>query len=138
MIRKEHIFQLLVKQQAISEEWGSLDSWSKVQSTSEIDDLNMKVLVGLQNLAFFNGQLFENSVFFSSPNNASHFKLESFPELRLGVTGFRLRGFFLEKLLWKFLHWVLAHNAFLVWIGDCKRRSWLKVPHKLNGRISPL
>ena len=64
MIRKEHIFQLLVKQQTISEEWGSLDSSSKVQSTSEIDDFNMKVLVGLQNLAFFNGQLFVNCVFF--------------------------------------------------------------------------
>ena len=63
MIRKEHIFQLLVKQQTISEEWGSLDSSSKVQSTSEIDDLNMKVLVGLQNLAFFNGQLFVNYTF---------------------------------------------------------------------------
>ena len=39
-----------------------VDPKRKVQS--EIDDLNMKVLVGLQNLAFFNGQLFVNCVFF--------------------------------------------------------------------------
>ena len=41
-----------------------VDPKRKVQS--EIDDLNMKILVGLQNLAFFNGQLFVNCVFFES------------------------------------------------------------------------